>query len=270
VCYFRYRQSFFFFVLCLSLSLSLKMFGRGAPRCPRCNDNVYTAEEIIGAGRSWHTQCFTCKSCKTRLSSTTLSDKDGEIYCTGCYAKSFGPKGFGIGGTSVQTGVSVADKATCLGCGSKNQSGKFCGQCGTAFGDLPSTSTTTATTSSNNNNNSSGVNYSSQAPKVQSYKPTYVTTATTTSNTVGGGAFGRGDICGKCGKKVYFAESTTGAGKIWHTDCFKCETCNTRLNSLELQDKDGRLFCKACYAKNFGPKGYGFGGGGATVLAYTK
>nr|XP_025036841.1 cysteine and glycine-rich protein 1 [Pelodiscus sinensis] len=47
--------------------------------------------------QSWHKSCFRCAKCGKGLESTTLADKDGEIYCKGCYAKNFGPKGFGFG-----------------------------------------------------------------------------------------------------------------------------------------------------------------------------
>nr|KAF6399663.1 cysteine and glycine rich protein 1 [Molossus molossus] len=66
-------------------------------RCPRCGQAVYAAEKVIGAGKSWHKSCFRCAKCGKGLESTTLADKEGEIYCKGCYAKNFGPKGFGFG-----------------------------------------------------------------------------------------------------------------------------------------------------------------------------
>ncbi|KAM4045369.1 cysteine and glycine-rich protein 1-like [Anomaloglossus baeobatrachus] len=65
--------------------------------CPRCSKTVYAAEKVIGGGNSWHKACFRCAKCGKGLESTTLADKDGEIYCKGCYAKNFGPKGFGFG-----------------------------------------------------------------------------------------------------------------------------------------------------------------------------
>ncbi|XP_006036954.1 cysteine and glycine-rich protein 1 [Alligator mississippiensis] len=69
----------------------------GSDGCPRCGQVVYAAEKVIGAGKSWHKACFRCAKCGKGLESTTLADKDGEIYCKGCYAKHFGPKGFGFG-----------------------------------------------------------------------------------------------------------------------------------------------------------------------------
>nr|XP_033773618.1 cysteine and glycine-rich protein 1 [Geotrypetes seraphini] len=69
----------------------------GADCCPRCGKSVYAAEKVIGAGKSWHKSCFRCAKCGKSLESTTLADKDNEIYCKACYAKNFGPKGFGFG-----------------------------------------------------------------------------------------------------------------------------------------------------------------------------
>ncbi|KAG5830601.1 hypothetical protein ANANG_G00312420 [Anguilla anguilla] len=69
----------------------------GADKCSRCGESVYAAEKVVGAGKPWHQNCFNCANCGKRLESTTLTEKDGEIYCKGCYAKNFGPKGFGYG-----------------------------------------------------------------------------------------------------------------------------------------------------------------------------
>jgi len=67
-------------------------------KCGRCDKQVYDAEEVKAAGRVWHSGCFKCKDCNLTLNSTTLRDRDGEIYCAHCYGKLFGAKGYGFGG----------------------------------------------------------------------------------------------------------------------------------------------------------------------------
>ncbi|XP_063303052.1 cysteine and glycine-rich protein 2 [Pelobates fuscus] len=69
----------------------------GTEKCPRCGESVYAAEKVMGAGKAWHKNCFRCAKCGKSLESTTLTEKEGEIYCKACYAKNFGPKGFGYG-----------------------------------------------------------------------------------------------------------------------------------------------------------------------------
>ncbi|XP_053281292.1 cysteine and glycine-rich protein 3 [Pleuronectes platessa] len=69
----------------------------GSDRCPRCSKAVFAAEKVMGAGKPWHKTCFRCALCGKSLESTTVTDKDGELYCKVCYAKNFGPKGFGLG-----------------------------------------------------------------------------------------------------------------------------------------------------------------------------
>ncbi|XP_026122453.1 cysteine and glycine-rich protein 3-like [Carassius auratus] len=70
-------------------------------RCPRCSKAVYAAEKVMGAGKAWHKTCFRCLLCGKSLESTTVTDKDGELYCKVCYAKNFGPKGRGLGNLGV-------------------------------------------------------------------------------------------------------------------------------------------------------------------------
>jgi hypothetical protein len=37
--------------------------------------------------------------------------------------------------------------------------------------------------------------------------------------------------------------------------------CKKLLDSGSITEHDNEMFCSSCYRKNFGPKGYGFGGG---------
>ena len=75
-----------------------------APSCSRCSKAVYLAEQVRGAGGVWHKTCFTCTECGKLLDSTTLCDREGQIYCKKCYSRNFGPKGVGYGlGGNLQT-----------------------------------------------------------------------------------------------------------------------------------------------------------------------
>ena len=66
----------------------------------RCEKTVYKVEEIKGPGlKIYHKRCFTCKECSRALTSSNLTDKDGEAFCKHCYGKLYGPKGFGFGNT---------------------------------------------------------------------------------------------------------------------------------------------------------------------------
>lgn len=43
------------------------------------------------------------------------------------------------------------------------------------------------------------------------------------------------------------------------------ESCRRRLDSNNLTNHDGDIYCRSCYGKLFGPKGYGFGGGAGVL-----
>ena len=34
-----------------------------------------------------------------------------------------------------------------------------------------------------------------------------------------------------------------------------CSACNKSIDSTTQTEREGQLYCKACYGKNFGPKG---------------
>jgi len=234
-------------------------------KCPRCKKTVYAAEEAIGGGQHWHKMCFSCLVCKKGLDSTTLADKDGEIYCRSCHSKSFGIKGYGFGGGAGVLSMDGPPKENkqqgvfCGECGAANQSGKFCGECGKsptpanpdqtsmeaqgqAGSELPVSSTSPVSSPNGSSRSFGGSNRSSQILNI-----------------------GGGDVCPRCSKRVYHAEKAIGAGKNWHKRCFSCKDCKKGLDSDTLADKDGEIFCRACHGKNFGPKGYGYGGGAGAL-----
>eukprot|EP01006_Ploeotia_vitrea_P061219 TRINITY_DN77528_c0_g1_i1.p2 TRINITY_DN77528_c0_g1~~TRINITY_DN77528_c0_g1_i1.p2 ORF type:complete len:262 (-),score=100.29 TRINITY_DN77528_c0_g1_i1:15-800(-) len=254
----------------------MSQFG-GAPRCPRCSKSVYAAEQVLGAGKAWHKHCFNCKSCRTRLDSTSLRDhkeEDGsvEIYCKSCHGKAFGPAGYGFGqGAGVLSHTKVSKPADVSASASSNSSaaasssyssaskGVFCTQCGK--GPVPSGNFCPECGAKLQSKQQPGSKPQQQQPPKPPAKPSNVSAARAM---FGGGAtkpmkFGGAPKCGRCQKSVYAAEKVLGAGQSWHKACFKCTTCNKRLDSSTLADSGGKLYCRPCHSKQFGPKGIGFG-----------
>lgn len=53
----------------------------GGKKCGRCGKTVYTNEEVIAAGGSWHKRgCFTCKDCNKSLDSNTVAERKAGIH----------------------------------------------------------------------------------------------------------------------------------------------------------------------------------------------
>ena len=167
-------------------------------------------------------------------------DKDKLPYCKACYAKNFGPKGIGFGNTMGDTGVgTTANSPTVVG--------------GTTSA-LPPFSAPVPMDAARavfDNSGSSPPPFPFVPPKkVQNYPATI--------------RFAGSPKCKLCGKSAYANESVNAIGAVWHKTCFACQipTCKKGMGGdpSSACDKDGIPFCKACYGKNFGPKGIGFGG----------
>ncbi len=77
-----------------------------------------------------------------------------------------------------------------------------------------------------------------------------------------------GNGCPRCGGAVFAAEQMLARGTVWHKTCFNCLECHRVLDSvLACDGPDRDIYCKLCYAKKFGPKGYGFGAGAAFLMS---
>ncbi len=77
-------------------------------------------------------------------------------------------------------------------------------------------------------------------------------------------------FCGFCNKAVYPAEEVMGAGQKFHKFCLKCSnnfflflfqissdflslaSCNTLLNTGNLNTHDKKIYCISCYRRQFG------------------
>uniref|UniRef100_A0A5F9DQI6 Cysteine and glycine-rich protein 1 n=1 Tax=Oryctolagus cuniculus TaxID=9986 RepID=A0A5F9DQI6_RABIT len=77
--------------------------------------------------------------------------------------------------------------------------------------------------------------------------------------------WGGGKKCGVCQKTVYFAEEVQCEGHSFHKSCFLCMVCKKNLDSTTVAVHGEEIYCKSCYGKKYGPKGYGYGQGAGTL-----
>ncbi|UJR09197.1 hypothetical protein I4U23_013445 [Adineta vaga] len=66
-------------------------------------------------------------------------------------------------------------------------------------------------------------------------------------------------LCAFCNKTVYPAEEVNAAGQKFHKLCLKCTSCNTLLNTGNLNEREKKIYCVPCYRRQFGPRGVGRG-----------
>uniref|UniRef100_A0A9J8AU32 Cysteine and glycine-rich protein 2 n=1 Tax=Cyprinus carpio carpio TaxID=630221 RepID=A0A9J8AU32_CYPCA len=77
--------------------------------------------------------------------------------------------------------------------------------------------------------------------------------------------WGGGNKCGACRGTVYHAEEVQCDGGSFHKCCFLCMVCRKGLDSTTLAIHEQEIYCKSCYGKKYGPKGYGYGQGAGTL-----
>ncbi|XP_011836778.1 cysteine and glycine-rich protein 2 isoform X2 [Macaca nemestrina] len=237
----------------------------GGNKCGACGRTVYHAEEVQCDGRSFHRCCFLCMVCRKNLDSTTVAIHDEEIYCKSCYGKKYGPKGYGYGqgaGTlnmdrGERLGIKPESIPSCIK--------ESCSQKQVIYIYFYFAAPWRPDVMKLNGREMCCVNHERRfsCAVVQPHRPT-----TNPNTSKFAQKYGGAEKCSRCGDSVYAAEKIIGAGKPWHKNCFRCAKCGKSLESTTLTEKEGEIYCKGCYAKNFGPKGFGYGqGAGALVHA---
>ncbi|XP_014253564.1 muscle LIM protein Mlp84B-like isoform X2 [Cimex lectularius] len=271
--------------------------------CPRCGGYVYAAEQMLARGRGWHRSCFFCIRCKRTLDSLEHCDgPDKEVYCRLCYAKKFGPRGVGFGGSAIGLTCDINDnsevsapRTTVLDTARiKAPPGQGCPRCG---GSVFAAEQVLAKGSEwhrkcfkcKDCNKTLDSIIACDGPDKDVYcktcygkkwgphgygfacgsgflqtdgltvdemsqsRPFYSPNTTSIRAPPGQG-------CPRCGGMVFAAEQQLAKGTMWHKLCFNCCQCHRPLDSMLACDgPDKEIYCKACYGKNFGPKGFGYG-----------
>jgi len=275
--------------------------------CPRCGGAVFAAEQMLARGTVWHKGCFNCSECHRVLDSVLACDgPDRDVYCKLCYAKKYGPKGYGFGCGSAflmsdkipngledvpkmydTKSIKAPEGQGCPRCGgsvfaaeqmlSKGREWhKLCFNCADCHRPLDSVLACDGPNGEIYCKADYGKRY---GPKGFGYghMPTLVSvTGTadipTTADLVGlkpGLKAPEGEGCPRCGYAVYIAEQMIAKNKMWHRRCFNCAECHRSLDSTNLNDApDDEIYCAGCYRKKFGPHGVGYGMGAGTLLTF--
>ncbi|XP_037967706.1 muscle LIM protein Mlp84B isoform X1 [Plutella xylostella] len=274
--------------------------------CPRCGGFVYAAEQMLARGKPYHRRCFKCLNCNRTLDSMMHCDgPDGDVYCRGCYAQRFGPRGVGHGGMSTlglmcdikdqEWQSEQAPKTALIDCSSiQAPPGKGCPRCGglvfaaeqvlakgrewhrKCFKCRDCTKTLDSIIACDGPNDEvycktcygkkwgpHGYGFACGSgflqtdgltdEQIANSKPSYNPDTTSIPAPKGQG-------CPRCGGMVFAAEQQLAKGTMWHKICFNCAECHRPLDSMLACDgPDKEIHCRACYAKLFGPKGFGYG-----------
>lgn len=77
------------------------------------------------------------------------------------------------------------------------------------------------------------------------------------------------DTCPRCNNPVYHAERRIAGGRSYHPTCYTCRACGASLDARNVAPSPDEVFCKTCYGRVRGPRGYGFGMGGKGVFSMT-
>ncbi|KAK6312046.1 hypothetical protein J4Q44_G00177100 [Coregonus suidteri] len=72
-----------------------KSFSFKTPRevCSSCEKTVYPMERLVANNLIFHSACFCCKHCNTKLSLGTFAALSGDFYCKPHYQQLFKSKG---------------------------------------------------------------------------------------------------------------------------------------------------------------------------------
>ncbi|KAM3727011.1 Cysteine and glycine-rich protein [Dirofilaria immitis] len=242
--------------------------------CGKCSLPVYFAELVQAAGRSWHTRCFLCANpeCGRFMDSRSYNDHKEKLYCNHCYKYLFGPKGVGYG---IGAGVlftagnkckdsndrnefddeSIATASISYTDGRRKQTPGYIKFIDESFCDKSKLRYRNAANEKEDETIETGQSY--LIPSLCSTNRKNVNVITNTSV-----------ICRRCSKEVYDAEKILAGGIAWHFNkCFVCEICKKLLEPRTVCVRYSVLYCNSCYARQFGPRGYGRGAGTGILQA---
>ncbi|XP_069702823.1 cysteine and glycine-rich protein 2-like [Periplaneta americana] len=259
----------------------------GVP-CPRCGRPVYDAEMQSAFGRRWHLFCFSCYNCRRLLDISEATPSNRELYCRPCSSSLLNTCRDVVLLHRPDPTKDAPEDSPAVGVSSASA-------LQTPTHSLRPAASPTAITAWYNRQHPS--RYSdvgglscrsdeelSRPPRPYEYESLGLSSdrpyedddrldvyfrgdcgedvSLTKSKSP---CFGGGVTCRRCGRKVYHAEMVLASGAAFHTVCFSCSACRKPLDTINIFESHGEIYCKRCHSKMFGPSGYGFGAGAGVL-----
>lgn len=239
--------------------------GGGGTKCTVCEKTCYPAETVSFETQPYHPNCLACSDCTIRCTVNSVNKYENKLYCAKCWDKggyskkqrdvkweakapssgAFNPIAAKLGGGGMK--CTVCEK-TCFPAETVSYEQKpyhggclNCSECATRC---------TVNTVNGFENKLYCVKcwdkggFAKKQREVQWKGPSGVEEATGAFAKMGAGSAPK---CFRCSKTVYPAETTQYEGNLFHTNCFKCTSCQIKVTPAQAEHKGPEPYCKKCW-----------------------
>ena len=220
--------------------------------CPRCAGAVFSAEQMEIKGKLWHKKCMTCKNCTRPISIDHAAiGPDDDLYCNICCHKISWPGRYTLPvDTSVIPGED-GDRESCPKCNGKvfeaekmiTKRGLYHKKCFACIKCKHQLDYFLAIEGPDD-----------EVYCKVCYKRNYGPGGRSQfgDNTIFQTDEADQDACVRCKGKVFEAERIMANSGPYHKHCMTCLECHGNLDAGFFNGPEGEIFCKYCYAVQFG------------------
>jgi len=240
----------------------------GRPICKHCNRPIATKEIRTTIGDSFHPEHFLCDSCGKALSTDAHYPNGGKYYCPKCW-ESQSPVCAKCG-VAIVSGPKISamgkiwhvEHFRCAACDRQldetfavHDGQPFCPEHAHGFGPLPTcTRCGKAINKGQYFNSSDGTkHWHAECFVCASCKMPFDSKGT--HYELDGEVYcqlhyhmKKGSVCASCGLPIV-GDALEANGAVWHTDCFKCATCQRSLKGVTFHLINGKPTCVDCTAR---------------------
>jgi hypothetical protein len=251
-------------------------FGGGGNPCKICTKTVYPAETVSYEKTIFHAECFKCTTCEKKMTPSSAGGQfEDHVYCKKCFVEGgFNKKQLKSGGGTAKSNA-LASKFggggnPCTVCSKTVYPAETVSYEKTIFHSQCFLCTTCNKQMTPSN---AGGKFEEQVYCKKCFveggfnkKQLASKGAGSSSNALASKFGGGGNKCSICEKTVYPAETVSYEKTIFHSECFKCTTCDKQMTPSNAGGKfEDKCYCKKCFVEGgFNKKQLASGGSGAT------